>query len=349
MKVLVLPADPHACGHYRLIWAAQHLKAQGHDVDINWPSKDSGFLVHFVGDELTDFELPEGTDVVVLQRVSHLWHLQVIPLMRKKGIAVVIDMDDNLTCIHPKNSAYWNYHKKSNTPFSWKNAEFACQDATYVTVSTTNLLKVYAKHGRGMAIDNYVPERYLSIEPEREGAPAFGWAGTVMSHPSDLQVVGKAADDLMKAGYRFKIVGPDYAVKEQFRLSTMPEVTGTIPMENWAQATSQLSVAMAPLEASLFNQGKSRLKILEANSVGVPYVASPRNEYRRFHKESGGGLLADTPKEWRTCIKRLMDDETLRKELGEQGRAYCATQTIEQHAWRWLEAWTNAYETQRAA
>jgi hypothetical protein len=82
-------------------------------------------------------------------------------------------------------------------------------------------------------------------------------------------------------------------------------------------------------------------------AAGVPWVASPRAEYRRLHKESGCGFLADTPKQWYAHLTRLLADSCLRKEQAEAGREYMATQTYEANAWRWLEAWTRAVEIQR--
>lgn len=278
----------------------------------------------------------------MLQRVAHLWHAQVISLLRKKGAAVVIDMDDDLTSIHRQNRAWLNYHPRSNTPFSWRNAEQACKDATLVTVSTPPLLKIYAKHGRGQVIDNYVPEATLNTAVEQDDV--FGWAGTTMSHPTDLQVCSRSVQQLIDDGYNFRVIGPKSNVKEQLKLTEEPEYSGLVKIEDWIQETARLKVAMAPLEISKFNNAKSRLKVIEASAAGIPWVASPRQEYRRFHRESGAGLLADTPKDWYKSIKQLLDDEPLRKELGERGREYMRTQTIEANAWRWLEAWTKAYE-----
>ena len=108
-----------------------------------------------------------------------------------------------------------------------------------------------------------------------------------------------------------------------------------------------MGVIIAPLEISKFNHSKSRLKIAEASAVGVPWVASPRTEYRRFYAESQAGLLAANTKEWYANVKRLMDDEPLRKELGARGREFMRTQTIEANAWRWWDAWTKAYELEQ--
>lgn len=348
MRILVIPADLAGCGYYRLIWAAEYLANQGHDIHIQWPKTGGGLSIKLIGDEVIDCDVPFDANVVVLQRVAHHWHSQVIKILRKKGVGVVIDMDDDLTCIHRKNKAWMNYHPKSPTPYSWKNAEQSCRDASVVTVSAKNLLNVYAKHGRGHVIHNFVPERNLLIQRQPHD-PVFGWAGTTQSHPTDLQVCGKSVQQLTAEGYRFKVIGPPSEVRRELRLPAEPEFTGVVSIHAWANAVAQLDVAMAPLEASMFNQSKSALKIIEAMSVGVPFVASPRTEYRRVVAESGGGLLAETPKEWHAKIKQLMDDEVMRKELGEQGREYMKTQTIEANAWRHLEAWTRAYELEQGA
>jgi len=300
-----------------------------------------------VGDEVVDCVVPNDANVIVLQRVSHTWHSQVIRLLRSKGVGVVVDMDDDLTTINRKNKAYLNYHPKSNTPYSWKNAEQACRDASVVTVSTRNLLNIYAKHGRGMVIHNFVPQRNLQIAKTHNEEPMFGWAGTTISHPTDLQVCGRAIQQVIDAGHKFKVIGPPSEVRRELKLAEDPDFTGVISIHAWANAVAQLDVAMAPLEPGAFNSSKSALKIIEAMSVGVPYVASPRSEYARVTKESQGGLLADTPKEWFTKIKLLMDDDVMRKEMGAAGREYMQTQTIEANAWRHLEAWTKAYETEQ--
>lgn len=258
MKVLVYPADTGGCGYYRLLFAATHLKSLGHDIQIEWPGKETGFEVYLEDEAPIDFKLPyEDVDVIVMQRISHVWHTTVVPLMQSKGIAVVVDMDDDLSNIHRDNAAYWNYHPRNiRTPFSWKYTEQVCRSAAMVTVSTKSLLKKYAGHGRGAVIDNYIPEHYLDIVPVREHEPVFGWAGTVQSHPADLQVCGPAVRTLINQGHRFKIIGPGHKVKEYLRLEQEPEATGVVLLANWASAVAQLDVGMVPLEPSAFNTSK---------------------------------------------------------------------------------------------
>lgn len=351
MKVYVLPADPHGCGHYRLIWAANVLQAQGHDVVIMPPKQDSGFMAKIEAqpdgtERLTGLRIPADADVIVIQRPSHPLQPQMIELIKSHGIAVVVDMDDDMSSIHPDNIAFHMYRPSSGTIFSWRWAIECCKVASLVTTSTKLLQRVYAKHGRGIVLDNYVPEAYLDFPTTETGY--FGWAGTTKSHPNDLQTTVPAVQRLMDAGYRFKVVGGKSSVKSCLRLKDDPDCTGSIPLNRWAGTIGdELDVGMIPLAPTSFNSSKSRLKGIEYMAVGVPWVASPREEYRRLHRESGCGLLADTPKDWFSKLKLLMDDEVMRKEQIEAGREYMKTQTYQANAWRWWEAWTKALENER--
>ena len=351
MKVYVLPADNHGCGHYRLTWPADALRKQGHDVVIVPPSKDTGFFVKMEdqpdgSQKLISVQIPEGADVIVLQRPAHALQPQLIKMLRSGGIAVVVDMDDDMSSIHPDNSAFNNYRHNGRTNYSWKWAIESTKVATLVTTSTSALQKVYAAHGRGVVVDNYVPATTLTYPTEETGC--FGWAGTTSSHPNDLQITGDTVRRMIGEGHQFRVVGGPSKVKQNLRLTEDPVCTGTVGLEVWVKTLGEtLDVGMVPLAPTNFNTAKSRLKGIEYMAAGVPWVASPRAEYRKLQRESGCGFLADTPKQWYGHLTRLLADSCLRKEQAEAGREYMATQTYEANAWRWLEAWERAVEIQR--
>lgn len=351
MKVYVLPADAHGCGHYRLTWPADVLKGLGHDVVIMPPTLNSGFMAKFREDAsgkkvLTGLQIPSDADVIVIQRPAHEFQPQMVDMLRSNGVAVVVDMDDDMSSIHHDNVAYHTYHPRSNTPYSWRYAMESCKKATFVTTSTRQLQKVYAAHGRGMVLDNYVPAKCLTFE--RQDTGAFGWAGTTQSHPNDLQVTGRAVQQLIDAGHRFRVVGAKSKVKQALQLRQDPDVTGTVDLTEWVKTIGETyDVGLVPLAMTPFNNAKSRLKGIEHMAAGVPWVASPREEYRRLHRESGCGLLAERPKDWYTQVQRLMGDEVLRKEQTEMGKEFMKDQTYQAQAWRWAEAWEAALKVQR--
>jgi hypothetical protein len=131
-----------------------------------------------------------------------------------------------------------------------------------------------------------------------------------------------------------------------FGLAQDPE-GGGVPIEQWPHAVAELGIGIAPLADTRFNSAKSFLKPMEMCAAGVPWVASPRAEYRRLHA-MGAGILADRPRVWYRELKRLRESPALRQEMSEAGRAVAAQLRLDDHSWRWLDAWQRAYETQQA-
>lgn len=357
MRIYVYPADIHGCGYLRLIWPARALAAAGHDVKLMMPEGAvDAFGRRAPGNGLRGqvnaqgktvaVTMPKDADVIVLQRVTHQALSEAIPIWRKQGAAVVIDMDDDLSCIHPSNPAWSALHPTRGKPgFSWKVAETACAAATLVTVSTPALLERYAPHGRGEVVYNCIPERYLSIP--HQDAPVVGWGGSVLSHPDDLQEVGGALSRLTDDGGALRIVGPPNGVESALRVRQNWNASGPVSIEQWPhQLASDIGIGIAPLADTRFNAAKSWLKPLEYASVGVPCVMSPRAEYRRLHAE-GVGVLAKKPRDWEARLRELVASPTRRQELAEAGRAAAAAWTIEGNAWRWAEAWEKAWKIQR--
>lgn len=345
------PADKTACGFYRMTEPARALREQGHDVQVVLPAGRTGDVgLNGFQDEhgnLVGVTTPEDADVMVFQRITMGQLAQAIPLIRAKGIAVVVDMDDDLTAIDPRNIAWTAMHPKMGKPgHSWDNATRACMAATLVTVSTPALLATYAPHGRGVVLENCVPAAYLDVE--HHDSDVIGWPGSVHSHPGDPMVAGSAPSRLVHEGHRFMVVGDGEGAREAFGLPKEPETTGFVELADWPRAVTRLGVGMAPLVDTRFNAAKSFLKPLEMSACGVPWVASPRAEYTRFHR-LGAGILADKPSRWYRHLRDLATNPAMRDELSAAGRQVAADWTVEGRAWRWLEAWASALELERQA
>lgn len=340
MRTVVYPSDSHGCGSFRAIWPGQHLAAAGHDVEVVGPGDRRVRLVmdgHTVKDVLVD------ADVVVLQRVTHAYMAQAVGVMRAKGITVIVDVDDDLSCIHPSNPA-WEVHRPGRGAHSWHNLALACRSASLVTVSTPALLDVYARHGRGHVLPNVLPDMYYGLE--RQDSDVVGWPGSYHSHPNDPEVVGGAVARLVDEGAEFVMRGDPTGAGRAFGLAGDPP-GGPVPVEEWPAAVASLGIGIAPLADTKFNRSKSHLKPLELSACGVPWVASPRVEYQRLHA-MGAGILADRPRTWYREVKRLRESPAMRQELSEAGRAVAERLRMRDHFWKWAEAWDRAVELDRA-
>lgn len=357
MKIKVYPADTTGCGYFRLIWPVQTLLSGSVPADVTievQPPQNRDLKMRIDGEVVQDVLDVEPGTVYVFQRLTHRWMAQAVPILRSKGAAVVVDVDDDLGSIHPRNPAYWAMHprnegawdtvKREVNRHSWLNLQQACRDATMVTVSTPALLKRYAAHGRGHVLFNYLPEHYYGVP--HEDSAIVGWPASLHSHPDDPSVIGGAVARLYASGTAFRIVADPTATGEAFGLPEDPPGAGNIPIEHWPSAVAELGVGIAPLADTRFNACKSWLKPLEMSALGVPWVASPRTEYERLHRR-GAGILADTPRRWYRELERLTKNAPLRHELTEGGRTVAEELRLKDHAWRWLEAWSRAADFQR--
>lgn len=341
MRVVVYPADRFGCGFFRMIWPGEALKAQGHDVEVI-NTQDRRVRVHMEGEEVVDVEI--DADLVVFQRLTHRWMAKVVPILRSKGVAVVVDIDDDLRSVHPSNPAFAGIHPKNKrSAHSWRNLDYACREATLVTVSTPALLPLYASHGRGAVLRNCLPHLYDNLA--HTDSDVVGWPASFHSHPNDPDALGGAIARIVQDGAQFRMIGDTTGAGRALGLDADPP-GGGVPVDVWPSAVASLGIGVAPLADTRFNAAKSWLKPLEMCAAGVPWVASPRAEYKRLHA-LGAGILADRPRSWYKELKFLHGSPARRRELSEAGREVARGLRLEDHAWRWMEAWERALNIQR--
>lgn len=347
MKVRIHPADIWGCGHYRLIWPGQTLKAQGMDVEVTIPGQDSGIGGVIINGRLANIDVPMDVDVFVLQRPSNILAVDLIRLLRKHGKAVVVDMDDDLTRIHPHNIAFHLLHPGKSPSNNWQLATEGCKLATLITTSTPPLAKRYGTYGICRVLRNCIPSRFLDIERTPNEQPVWGWGGALMSHPDDLPILGGTVNAMNRLGYNFRIIGHQDGTGRALGLDRDPEGPGAVPFEDWMTHVAQLDVGVAPLSDSEFNRGKSWLKPLEYGAVGVPWVASATEEYGHLQAQGGGFVVKNRTRDWTLAVRRLMEDEALWQEESERVRDVASRFTLEEHAWRWWETWEFAHKVNR--
>lgn len=357
MKILVCPADEGGCGNYRLRWPALTLAEHGVRVIERGDKFVTGKFN--ADDELVGIE-PLDADVVVIQRPLMANLVAAIPMFQAQGTAVVVEMDDDFHRIDPRNPAYIAANPEERADRNWRHLERACQLADLVTCTTPALAKRYGAHGRVAVLPNCIPQSYLE-EPSvralagREWRPGqkvrVGWAGSVDTHPGDLESTQGGVLRAMRAtrGFStFHVIGTGKHVRQALTLDDEPTHTGWVPLDNYPRALSALDVGIVPLRACQFNRAKSWLKGLEMAAVGVPFVASATPDYERLAK-LGAGFLAGRSQDWQRLLVNLIRDSGLRTECAARGREVAKAHTIEGNKHLWLSAWTEAAVIRKAA
>lgn len=334
MKVGLAYTRDDACALYRLYMPGRMLHHQGHDVEVKVD------IQTIFAEDGRAIDVEPTHDVMVLSRPMSRHMLTIVKLLQDRGVAVVVEVDDNARLLHPSHKGWKKLHPRYSPDYNWKILEEAASMADWVTVTTPALAEEYGKHGRVSILPNYVPESYLSIRPEKE--PVIGWGGSIDVHPTDLPVLGGSIANITRefdmkfrhigTGDADKVLGVD---KDYFqRLPWQPILT-------YPEEVARFAVGVVPLHDNDFNQSKSWLKGLEYSALGVPFVASPTDEYRRLNK-LGAGLLASKPRQWQSQLKSLLSSRELWLETREAGIEAAKELTYEKNAWKWMEAWEQA-------
>lgn len=346
MKVTLAPADQGGCGHYRMIYPARLLED---DLEIEFLE---GLPIHRTKEDVPrvvgvgDLE----TDVLVLQRPLQKVIADAIPLFRKKGITVIVDMDDDFLALHHRHQARLIYDPRRNPLMNWEHLKRGCAAADLVTCSTPAIASRYGGRGHTVVIRNCVPASMLETKRAHDGR-TVGWTGYTSFHPRDLTVTrGGVAAAINDTDARMLVVGHTYDVRVELGLMDEPDQDGPYVLAEYPQGVAQFTTGIVPLLESKFNDAKSYLKGMEYAACGVPYVASPTPEYRLLHDEGLGLLAEDKSKTWKKQVKRLLTDQDLQEELSSRGREVIArSHTYEGNAWHWAEAWEHARTQSRIA
>lgn len=350
MKVLLWPSDEGGCGQYRMLLPSADLRAGGMDITVDPRCEE--VLVHWSRpwkDQPRDAEVtavkPMDYDVLVIQRPLSKHHVDMIPFIQANGTAVVVELDDDFWSIHKNNASYDGMDPKQSPWFNHAHLARACRLADWVTVSTPALRKVVPS-SRVSVIRNCVPESYLTEErhPEAnweifENRPRLGWSGSPQTHPTDLQVMGTSIVDVTRAtGSVFFSIGSMHTPSILGFDGGEAAYVQWVEFDRYASVVTGLDVGLVPLTMSRFNQGKSWLKGLEYAALGVPFVASPTDEYRLLH-DMGAGDLASSSYKWWARTKRLLQNEEYRADRRGRGREVAGSWTYPSRSHEWAEAW----------
>lgn len=386
LRIAIYPADQGGCGKYRISWpaaaAADHSKnieiLRVPDIKIRWNGRHVNGQVG-EWDEVIDAYCTEDVDVMVFQRPLNKEMATAFKILKERGVAIVVDLDDNFDLIDPKNAAWFSsapyWHNKAQVDAyiaKYGNVKIGMQSADgnwyyipkyrgrthreniyeslrYADVLTASTGHIAQHYGRlpkeSIVIENHIPQSYFEIAANTNGRDrTLGWTGTLATHPSDFRPVGAAIKlARAKTGFRWKIIGDGGGIESATGLAP-DETTGWLDINGqYQQAFASLDAIVCPLDNQKFNMSKSWLKPLEAAALGVVPIMSPLPEYVAIN-EKGVGVVARRPREWESAISKVMSDSKYRLEIAKAGREFAKTMTIESNVHKWVQAWERAYE-----
>lgn len=324
-------------GHYRVIVPLQEMARQGHTV--HWPG-DRTFM------QLRDGGIPSW-DAMHVQQMHDEEGLEIIARMRRAGVAVVWDSDDDISAI-TRGSEGWHRHGgRRGIRRHFKQALQAAHSAHLVTTTNEQLAQVYREQGveHVVAIENYLAPEDLRHPRRRHQGIVIGITAAG-EHEPDLRrlKLGESLERLLERhdGVRVIAVGVDLRLRSEHRYQHVRDVE----IHELLSLEAEFDIGLAPLRDTRFNRARSNVKLKEYAAAGAMWLASPIGPYAGMGEAQGGLLVGDD--EWLPVLEALLTDRDRRRALTERAGAWAREQTIRAGAARWQSAYRGAVERARA-
>lgn len=161
-------------------------------------------------------------------------------------------------------------------------------------------------------------------EKRKKSGIRLGYFSGSITHNDDFVLIESVVARLLEEypDLEFHIVGElDVPSAWKFykkQIKTHPFV----PFDRLPRLIASVDINLAPLQQTIFNEAKSENKWVEASLVKVPTVASNVGAFAKMIQQNVTGFLCETEKEWYQALKDLIEQESLRKQIGENAYEY---------------------------
>ncbi|MGN6091454.1 MAG: hypothetical protein ACTHOL_03825 [Luteibacter jiangsuensis] len=230
--------------------------------------------------------------------------------IRKRGIKIIIDIDDDVV-LGPDHVLYASYKREGMTETLIGNI----QRADVVLATNAHLAdRVRPYNPNIVLVPNALPfdeDQFTRTEPCEDRKIIY--AGGV-THFEDLKIIQSCVPrrHMVIAGNEDR--SPHWArIRSLYSFAKFKPVR---PVCSYMEVYNGHAISVAPLTDTSFNRSKSNLKALEAGAKGLAFVGSKIHPYENSLDE-GVVLLADGKPQWRTILNRLVEDESYRRERAE--------------------------------
>jgi glycosyltransferase involved in cell wall biosynthesis len=322
MKILFITYEniDHACPRYRAFWPAKGLQIAGHCTRVlllkECGKKDIEWADAVVFERIVEAMAYEPDHYMRVRRARKIMGLWNYALLRK---ITAYDLDDYIFF----SDDGFRFYKIC----SWLQKALM-KYSNYVSTSSAFLASIISNYNNQVfQLDNCIDTMSIRDVPGIRGAGdriTLGWLCGQTHHrdePVMLDIIKPLIDKYGQA-IRFLFVGK---ISSRM-LSLLDPYSSHIMIENYRNwrllptLQKHVDINLVPLLPCALNQGKSAISYLESGFLKIPSVCSRIGEFSTIIKDGDNGFLAATAPEWVDKLGMLIEDATLRREMGE--RAY---------------------------
>ncbi|MDZ4325787.1 MAG: glycosyltransferase [Pseudomonas sp.] len=304
-KVLALPVNASAIGHYRVTQPLIELEAAGR----------AHGRIHYNLPTIIEVER-HSPDVIILQGRYSEGPINEIPSLQKySGARRIYELDDFVINVPHRNAHIRNMPGKDEMEKLVRRAIGMCDRVVVSTESLGNALSDM-HHDIRVVPNMLAAHLWPNLRSQRRTSkkPRVGWGGGT-SHHGDLAVIADVVRELAnEVDWVFFGMCPD-----ELR-PYMHEFHGVIGLDAYPAklASLNLDLALAPLEFHIFNDCKSNLRLLEYGACGYPVICTDTAAYRGYLPCTR--VMTNTTDEWLQAIRMHLSDPDASYRMGDELR-----------------------------
>lgn len=183
---------------------------------------------------------------------------------------------------------------------------------------------VEKKGGRPIVIPTIVDKDLFRPAENRSDVPVVGWIGTPSSYrylKAILPAIERVARDHSFI-LRLRGTGEDQIEIENVIVNNQPWTADTEVAD-----FRSIDIGLYPLvenedQSEEFIKGKSGFKAIQYLALGIPYVVSPLGVTSAIGIPGETHFEARTTEEWKEKLGQLLEDVSLRRQMGSRGREH---------------------------
>lgn len=331
---LFIARDHGGCGFYRCIQPASALRLLK--------------LFNTIVDlKLTTKEHIDQADIIIFQAAGTSQAVNMMNYAKEQGKPVVIETDDYLHCISPRNDGgYGAWNPGTLYLYRWNDM---IKKADAMIVATPQLAREHFIYNKNIyVLPNYLDEEKWTLQKvkSKDDYLRIGWAGG-NAHGDDLRMIASVVEQIVrdhKDKVKFETMGmlkqelkdtfsnleefSERCPKCNYQGDSIPHPGDTLDNYPLVLASYGWDIGLAPIINNAFNSSKSDLKLKEYSAFGIPIVASRVTPYIEAEKLGCRVLLAESYEEWYNKIKELIESPNLRKEIVDANREWISSYWI---------------------
>lgn len=288
-------------------------------------------------------------DVIIIQRVLLEETARMIQFVKSQGKKLLVSFDDAYHLIGEENAAF-DFWGRGLVEVNYGDIKAKKSIGTHPVEQFKNMLKTvsagitpsrllssdWAPYGAMTYLPNFLESHRYSTEKKKiTKKTSIGWGGS-LSHLTSFS--GSGAQDALREfvpnedSVIFQLIGDRRLIK-QIGLSQNDMIfIDYVMFFDWPSVLASFDIGIAPL-SGLYDQRRSRLKVMEYIACGIPFVATKSVVYEDFFDCKSGIFVEqgaqnscqeENKRGWLAALRKIAAnlDECRQVALGEAKRYF---------------------------